>query len=185
MKFKMTCKRKSILKKILLMVIRSLFIIKEKAANHIVFTKYGKDCQFGEGLIISEACIGDNVSIGNSVTIGPRSHIYTNFTSHDFIYTANEFDYYKNYTRPFDGFMNRIGNRVWIGRNAIILPGVRIDDDAVILEGSIVTKSVPENTIVGGNPAKYIRMRQVEDKYFDIVGGEVYCKSIIKVNENV
>jgi acetyltransferase-like isoleucine patch superfamily enzyme len=53
----------------------------------------------------------------------------------------------------------RIGKRVWIGANAVILPGIQIGDDAVIGAGSIVTKTVAAGAIVAGNPARLIRMR--------------------------
>ena len=46
-----------------------------------------------------------------------------------------------------------IGNRVFIGQNALILPGVRIGDDVIIGAGSVVTKDVPSNCVVVGNPA--------------------------------
>lgn len=50
-----------------------------------------------------------------------------------------------------------IGKNVWIGANAMVLPGVTIGDNAVIAAGAIVTKDVPANTIVGGIPAKKIK----------------------------
>lgn len=50
-----------------------------------------------------------------------------------------------------------IGKSVWIGANAMVLPGVTIGDGAVIAAGAAVTKDVPENTIVGGIPAKKIK----------------------------
>lgn len=49
-----------------------------------------------------------------------------------------------------------IGNNVYIGNNAIILPGVTIEDNVLVAAGAIVTKSIPANSIVGGNPAKII-----------------------------
>src|SRR5690606_17596805 len=49
-----------------------------------------------------------------------------------------------------------IGNNVFIGKNSIILPGVKIDDNVIVAAGSVVTKSVPSGKIVGGNPAKII-----------------------------
>ena len=52
-----------------------------------------------------------------------------------------------------------IGNDVWIGTRAIILPGVRIGDGAIIGAGSIVTHDVDPYAIVAGNPAKTIRFR--------------------------
>jgi len=50
-----------------------------------------------------------------------------------------------------------IGNNCFIGINAIILPGVRIGDQVIVGAGTVVTKDVPSNTIVAGNPAKVVR----------------------------
>ena len=50
-----------------------------------------------------------------------------------------------------------IGKHVWIGANATVLPGVTIGDGAIVAAGAVVAKDVPENTIVGGVPAKIIR----------------------------
>lgn len=50
-----------------------------------------------------------------------------------------------------------IGNNVWIGANVTVLPGITIGDNAVIGAGSVVTKDVPQDTIVAGNPARVIR----------------------------
>lgn len=55
-----------------------------------------------------------------------------------------------------------IGNRVWIGSNATILQGVTIGDGAVIAAGAVVTRNVPENTVEGGIPAKFIKKIEVE-----------------------
>lgn len=46
--------------------------------------------------------------------------------------------------------------RTWIGYNATILPGMRVGENSVVAAGSVVTKNVAPNTIVGGNPAKFI-----------------------------
>ena len=54
-----------------------------------------------------------------------------------------------------------IGNNVWIGSNVTILPGITIEDGAIIAAGAVVTKDVKRNTIVGGNPAKYIKEIEV------------------------
>ena len=56
-----------------------------------------------------------------------------------------------------------IGNDVWIGYNAIIMPGIHIGDGAIIATGSVVTKNVAPYSIVGGNPAKLIRKRFDQD----------------------
>ena len=52
-----------------------------------------------------------------------------------------------------------IGEDVWIGSNAVVLSGVKIGRGAVIAAGGIVTKDVPKYAVVGGNPAKLIKMR--------------------------
>jgi acetyltransferase-like isoleucine patch superfamily enzyme len=52
-----------------------------------------------------------------------------------------------------------IGNDVWIGRDALILPGVQIGDGAVIAAGSVVTKDVRDYEVSGGNPARHIKNR--------------------------
>ncbi len=51
----------------------------------------------------------------------------------------------------------KIGNNVWIGTGCIILPGVTIGDGSIVAAGSVVTKSIPENSIYGGNPAQFLR----------------------------
>jgi virginiamycin A acetyltransferase len=52
-----------------------------------------------------------------------------------------------------------IGNDVWIGYEAVIMPGVKIGDGVVIAAKSVVIKDVPAYTIVGGNPAGIIKQR--------------------------
>lgn len=59
---------------------------------------------------------------------------------------------------PFKGD-TVVGNDVWIGQNATILPGVTIGDGAIIAANSVVTRDVPPYGIAGGNPAKLIRTR--------------------------
>ena len=56
-----------------------------------------------------------------------------------------------------DGAKVRIGNNVWIGAQACILPGVTIGDNTVIAGGSVVTKDIPANVIAAGNPCRVIR----------------------------
>src|SRR5204863_9208658 len=54
----------------------------------------------------------------------------------------------------------KIGDNVWIGMNAVILKGVTIGDNSVVAAGAVVTKSVPANTIVAGNPATEVKKFQ-------------------------
>lgn len=86
--------------------------------------------------------IGDNCLIGPDVVLETTSHSLTEW----------ENGYRKHINSPIS-----IGSRVWIGANAIILPGVKIDDDSVVAAGSVVTKYVSKNALVGGVPAKFIR----------------------------
>lgn len=81
------------------------------------------------------------IEIGDDVTLAPRVHIIAHDASTK---------YHTGYTR-----IGRItiGNRVFIGAGAIILPGVSIGDDAIVGAGSVVTKNVAQGSIVAGNPA--------------------------------
>jgi len=58
----------------------------------------------------------------------------------------------------------KIGDKSWIGLNAIILKSVEIGEGAIVAAGSVVTKSVPPWTVVGGNPARVIREIPIEDR---------------------
>lgn len=60
--------------------------------------------------------------------------------------------------RPVVAKPVRIGDRVWIGEQVCVLPGVTIGDGAIIGAGSVVTRDVPPDTIVAGNPARVIRV---------------------------
>jgi len=63
-----------------------------------------------------------------------------------------------------------IGDNVWIGASAVINPGVRIGDNAVVGSGSVVTRDVPANTVVVGNPAKVLRRTDSREKAAGAVG---------------
>lgn len=74
----------------------------------------------------------------------------------------------------------KIGNNCFIGARSIILPGITIGDHAIVAAGSVVTKDVPANSIVAGNPAKVIR-ENIETrefgKYINSDETEQACKS--------
>ena len=95
-------------------------------------------------------CILDvnTVSIGHNVLLGPNVQIYT--ATHPL--NAHERNHGLEYALPVT-----IGNDVWIGGGANICPGVRIGNGAVIGAGAVVTKDIPENVFVGGNPARIIK----------------------------
>ena len=89
------------------------------------------------------------ITIGTKVAISREAFICT--ASHD-ITKAN---------RPLVTAPITIGDGVWIGARAIILPGVRIGEGAVVAAGAVVTKDVEPWAVVGGNPAKFIKMRVI------------------------
>ncbi|QJW90663.1 sugar O-acetyltransferase [Spirosoma taeanense] len=87
------------------------------------------------------------VKIGDNCLIAPNVGIYT--AGHN----INPINRHKTgFAKPIT-----IGNNVWIGGHCAIIGGVTIGDNSIIAAGSLVTKDVPANTIVGGNPAKKLR----------------------------
>lgn len=125
-------------------------------------TQWGKHSKCNPNCVIWNTKIGNYVGIAWNVTIGPRSHVYTNFTIQDFVYSKKEM-YPDTSTFPYEGYICEIGHDVWIGCNAVIMPGVKVDNGAIVAAGSIVTKSVPAYAIVGGNPARIIGHRFEKD----------------------
>ena len=128
---------------------------------NLSFTEWGQYSGCNKNCDIANTTIGNFTSIGPNVIIGPRNHIVSNFTTHDFIYTNKEHAYKdgRGGDGMFDGFFNKIGNDVWIGANSIVLQGVEIGDGAVVAAGTIVSKSVPPYAVVGGVPASIIKFR--------------------------
>jgi maltose O-acetyltransferase len=98
-------------------------------------------------------CIQEKVKIGNYVMMGPNVSIYTKNHNVD----LEKQMIFQGFKEPEEVI---IEDDVWIGANVIILPGVRIQSGAIIGAGSVVTKDVKKNTIVGGNPAKKIGERK-------------------------
>lgn len=104
-----------------------------------------KNVMLNYGCVILDVC---PVYIEEHTLIGPNTHIYTachSLNSHE---RLNDVEF----GRPIT-----IGKNVWIGGNCTILPGITIGDNAIIGAGSVVTKDVPNDVIVVGNPAKIIR----------------------------
>ena len=124
---------------------------------------YGADIQLFKGatLILNGgyANIGCQIRCRNKITIGKNVAIAHNVSimDSDFHRIHDESGRHINPSRPVV-----IGDNVWIGRNSIILKGVTIGEGAVIAAGSVVTKDVPANTIVGGVPARILRQIDTE-----------------------
>lgn len=122
----------------------------------------GKRSTIGRYSKLRKANIGDYCSISWDVTIGAPAHTLYNPTTHCF-WHMSQFGISDLDLPLQDEEEVRVGNDVWIGCYAIIMPGVTISDGAVIGAGSIVTKDVPPYAIVAGAPARVLRYRFDED----------------------
>ena len=78
-----------------------------------------------------------------------------------------------------------VGNDVWIGHEALIMPAVSLGDGAIIASRCVVTKDVPPYTIVGGNPAKIIRKRFNENMIDKLLTLKWWDWPIEKINRNI
>ena len=115
----------------------------------------GKNIHVGEDFLANyNVTILDiaEVRIGDYCMIGPNTLITT---------VGHPISPKRRRERRAQGTPVKIGNDVWIGGNCTILPGVTIGNNVVIAAGAVVTKDVPDNSIVGGVPAKVIK--QIEN----------------------
>ncbi|WP_226970245.1 ABC transporter transmembrane domain-containing protein [Vibrio navarrensis] len=108
---------------------------------------YGK-IVIGKGCVLqgTSICAYEKVSIGNNVIFGPNT-VIMDCSGHALTNRGHPDELDKLKAEPV-----KIGNDVWIGYGCIILPGVSIDDGAVIGAGSVVTKDIPANCMAAGNP---------------------------------
>lgn len=113
----------------------------------------GKDTIIGFGAFLDgrdKIIIGDHVDIASEVMVYNSEH---DINSDDFSVTLSEVE---------------IGDYCFIGPRAIILPGVKIGKGAVVAAGAVVTKDVPEFSIVGGIPAEVIGERKLKDPRYKL-----------------
>ena len=126
---------------------------------------YGRHIFIGSGTIINcnvtildtnRVEIGENVFIAPGVVISAATH---------------PLDAQRRVSRHFQSHPITIKDRAWIGANATILTGVTIGENAVVAAGSVVTRDVPDNCLVGGVPAKWIKnIPQSDSQDFSMEG---------------
>jgi acetyltransferase-like isoleucine patch superfamily enzyme len=113
------------------------------------YTNFGRFITLGKNIFINHACsfldLG-GITIEDDVLIGPRVNLISE--SHP-VNPANR--------KTLDVKPIVVKRNVWIGANVTILPGVTIGENSVIAAGAVVIRDVPDNSIVGGIPAKLIR----------------------------
>ena len=114
------------------------------------YCDYGSNIELGERVFFNFDCVVLDVCrvrIGSYTLFGPAVQIYTPMHPLDAAERRKH-----EYGKPVD-----IGADVWVGGGAIILPGVRIGDRAVIGAGSVVTRDVPAGVFAAGNPCRVVR----------------------------
>ncbi len=112
---------------------------------------YGYNIHVGENFYANFDCVMLDVCeirIGENCLIAPGVHIYT---------ATHPLNPYERISGAEFGKAVTIGDNVWIGGRAVINPGVTIGNNVVIASGAVVTKDVPDNVVVGGNPAKILK----------------------------
>lgn len=117
--------------------------------SDIIYTEMGKFC-----------------SIASHVRINPGNHPLERAALHHFTYRSHQFLMGEDDPDFFDwrrSFKVTLGDDVWFGHGAVVLPGVTIGTGAAIAAGAVVSKDVPPFTIVTGVPAKPLRPRFAED----------------------
>lgn len=134
------------------------------------YVDYGINIHFGDNCEVNMNCVflDDNkISVGNNVLIAPSVQIYTayhpvHYKDRNVTGSDGNFSFCLGQTAPVT-----IGNNVWIGGGAIIMPGIEIGDNVVIGAGSVVTKSIPADSIAVGNPCKVTRQNKRQKRCSD------------------
>ena len=113
------------------------------------YTDFGMNITLGKNVFINAGCkfqdqggifIDDGALIGHGVVLATLNH-----------------DMDPEKRQQLHPAPIHIGKNVWIGSNSVVCPGVRIGDNSVVAAGAVVIKDVPENTVVGGVPARFIK----------------------------
>lgn len=120
----------------------------------------GKHVHFGKAVYanFNLTMVDDtHIYVGNCVMFGPNVTVAT--AGHPILPSLREKAYQYNMSV-------HIGNNVWIGAGALILPGVTVGDNTVIGAGSVVTKDIPANVVAVGNPCRVLRTIGEHDRAY-------------------
>ena len=143
--------------------LRKIYLIKSCKKVGINVLPQGKVSGFHNNVTIMDNCSFNGMEILGTAEIvfGSYFHSGQNIT----IITDNH-NYDSDISIPYDKIRIQkpviIKDFVWIGHGVIIMGGVTIGEGVIIAAGSVVTKSIPDYAIVGGNPAKVIKYRDIE-----------------------
>ncbi len=119
--------------------------------------RIGENCNIcAHTLIEGDVIVGSDVTIKSGVQVWDGTRIEDGvFVGPNVTFTNDVFPRSKVYSGEFEGITIKQGAS--IGANATLLPGIVVGENAMIGAGSVVTKNVLANTVVAGNPAKFIR----------------------------
>jgi chloramphenicol O-acetyltransferase type B len=135
---------------------------------------------------VDRLIIGSYCSIGSGavfIMAGNQGHQTQWVSTFPFYFQANIFKNSKNgYEKIAD---TNIGNDVWIGSEAMIMPGINIGDGAVIASRAVVVKDVEPYTIVGGNPAVFIKYRFTKDEIEKLLSMKWWNWKEDKIKDNM
>lgn len=115
-------------------------------------TDYGAEIYFGKNAFVNQDCLfidRGGIYVGDHVLIGPRCTIIS--VNHGLA---------SDQRGVLDLRPVHLEKNCWLGANVTILPGITVGENAIVGAGAVVTKDVPANTVVVGNPARIIRKLQ-------------------------
>ncbi len=148
--------------------------------------------EFGDRLIIGKFCA---LAQGTTFIMGPANHRTGSASTYPFnvfggAWTEATPDHMSQLPRKGDTV---VGNDVWLGRECVVMPGVKIGDGAIVAAYSVVTRDVAPYTVAGGNPARFIKNRFDEEltglllrlKWWDLPPEELVAWLPILCDENL